>query len=82
MASSIVFAKGMPDSVGEIAGRPVFVDGAMTFESQTMSYNFRTRRGYIEAVKTEQEGGYLHSEKQNRMKAGSYTHEKWKIYYL
>lgn len=80
MGSSIVFAKGMPDSTGEIAGRPVFVDGAMTFESQTLRYNFRTRRGYISEVITEQEGGYLHSEKTKQderghihMKNGKYT---------
>jgi hypothetical protein len=80
MQSSIVYATGLPDSTGQIAGRPVFVDGAMTFESQTLRYNFRTRKGYIEAVRTEQEGGYLHSEKTKQddrghihMKDGKYT---------
>lgn len=61
MSSNIVFAKGLPDSTGEIAGRPEFKDGSLNFEAQTMRYNFKTRKGYIEAIKTEQEGGFLHS---------------------
>ncbi len=69
MGSNIVFAKGLPDSTGEITGRPVFKDGALNFEAQTMRYNFKTKKGYIEAIKTEQEGGYLHSSitKQDQM---------------
>lgn len=61
MSSNIVFAKGMPDSAGVIIGRPLFKDNTLDFEAQIMRYNFRTRKGYIEAIKTEQEGGYLHS---------------------
>jgi len=80
MSSNIVFAKGMPDSTGAIRGRPLFKDAALEFEAQTMRYNFRTRKGFIEAIKTEQEGGYLHSTitKQDQfgninMKHGKYT---------
>lgn len=80
MNSNIVFAKGMPDSTGEITGRPIFKDGELSFEAQTLRYNFKTRKGYIEAVKTEQEGGYLHSSitKQDQfgninIKNGKYT---------
>jgi len=80
MSSNIVYAKGLPDSSGTIAGRPVFKDGSLEFEAQTLRYNFRTRKGFIEAIKTEQEGGYLHSSvtKQDQfgninMKNGKYT---------
>ncbi len=75
-----VFAKGMPDSTGNIVGKPVFKEGSETFESNTLRYNFDTRRGFIQEVISEQEGGYLHSSRTKReengvinLKNGKYT---------
>ncbi len=56
-----IFAKGLPDSTGQIAGKPVFTQGSENFEANTMRYNFRTGKGYIRGVVTKQEGGFLHS---------------------
>lgn len=59
MDSSIVYAVGQPDSLGKMQGTPVFVDKSGEYASQTMRYNFKTERGLISDVITEQGEGYL-----------------------
>ena len=59
--SSTVHATGMPDSVGELTDTPVFQDKSGEYESKTMKYNFKTQRGYITEVITEQQVVYLPS---------------------
>jgi len=60
-ARDVVFAMGTLDSLGREIGKPVFKDGSESFESKTLTYNFKTKKGIIQGVITEQEGGYLHS---------------------
>ena len=57
-----VYAEGLPDSTGAIAGTPVFKDGNEEFESKTMRYNFETKKGIITDVKTTQGDGFIHSD--------------------
>lgn len=57
--TSEVYAVGVPDSTGELAGTPVFKDGGTDYESQTMRYNFKTGKGFITDVITQQGEGYL-----------------------
>lgn len=59
MDSSQVHAIGVPDSVGEMTGSPVFKDESGEYESRVMKYNFKTRRGYITDIVTEQGEGFL-----------------------
>lgn len=59
MDSSVVFAEGVPDSIGKATGTPVFTDNGTTYESKTMRYNFKTEKGFITDVITEQGEGYL-----------------------
>ena len=59
MDSSQVHAIGVPDSVGELIGNPVFKDNSGEYESREMKYNFKTKRGYITDIVTEQGEGYL-----------------------
>jgi len=66
-----VFAKGLPDSVGKIVGKPNFTQGNETFECQTLTYSFESKRGLITGIITEQEGGYLHSELTKKEADGS-----------
>ncbi len=80
MDLNLVIANGMPDSTGTMAGNPIFEDVNNSFESKKLRYNFKTQKGYIEEVVTQQEGGYLHAEqtkKQNNghvhLKDGKYT---------
>lgn len=54
-----VYAVGTTDSIGEIVGKPVFTQGGTDYESSTMSYNFKSGKGYITNVITQQGEGYL-----------------------
>ncbi len=59
MDSSQVQAIGVADSVGELKGNPVFKDNSGEYESKIMKYNFKTKRGYITDIVTEQGEGFL-----------------------
>jgi lipopolysaccharide assembly outer membrane protein LptD (OstA) len=61
MQTGSVYATGRPDSTGTMAGTPIFTQGSEEFDAKELTYNFKTRKAYIKNVKTEQEGGYLHS---------------------
>lgn len=56
-----VYAEGLPDSTGAVAGTPVFKDGDEQFEAKTMRYNFETQKGIISDVKTTQGDGFVQS---------------------
>lgn len=59
MDSSVVHAFGRADSVGVVSGLPVFVDNGTSYESDRMSYNFKSRKGFISNVYTQQGDGFL-----------------------
>lgn len=59
LKNNTVYAQGAVDSIGEITGKPVFSEGGTDYETQDMSYNFKTKRGYINNVITQQGEGYL-----------------------
>ena len=59
MNSSTVYAVGRADSTGEVTGSPVFTDRGTAYESKTMRYNFKTEKGFITDVMTEQGEGFL-----------------------
>lgn len=75
MHESVVYAVGRPDSTGEIIGRPVFSDKSGNYESETMKYNFKTSRGYITNVVTEQGEGFLTGGKTKKMEDNVYYME-------
>lgn len=70
--SSTVYATGVRDSVGEIVGNPVFTQGGDEYESKSMKYNFKTERGYITDVITEQGEGFLVGSKAKKNADGSF----------
>lgn len=58
--SSLVHANGVPDSVsGKLDGKPIFKDKSGEYKTRTMSYNFKSGKGYICDVTTEQGDGYV-----------------------
>ncbi len=59
MDSSQVHAVGVPDSSGQLTNKPVFKDKSGEYESRTMSYNFKSKKGYITDIITEQGEGFL-----------------------
>lgn len=68
--SSLVRATGTADSTGAISGTPVFTMGQDKYESDTMAFNFKTKKGFIYNVYTEQEDGYLSSQHSKRDSSG------------
>jgi len=80
MSEEIVYARGVIDSLGNLTGKPHFVEGSESFDAHSLSYNFRTKKGIIEQIYSEQEGGFLQSEitkrhpdKEIHLKGGKYT---------
>ena len=80
MDSSLVHAVGAVDSLGNLYGKPIFKQGKDEYQSETMSYNFDTRKGFITNVTTEQQEGFLYSEESKRgdnnelyLRHGKYT---------
>lgn len=61
MDSSTVYARGKVDSLGAVTGAPVFKDGETPYESKSINYNFKSKRGYIKNVVTQQGEGYVTS---------------------
>lgn len=62
LKSNELRATGLPDSTGEIAGKPLFKQGDQAFDAEEMRYNFKSKRGLSKTVKTQESGGYLHGE--------------------
>ncbi len=59
MNTSVVYAIGSTDSIGDPVDEPVFKDKSGEYSSKTMRYNFRTKKGFITDVATQQGEGYL-----------------------
>ena len=72
MDNSEVYAMGRPDSTGELEGLPVFKDRSGEYESKTMRYNFKSRKGYITEVVTQQGEGYLTGGQTKKMENDEY----------
>ena len=65
--SNLVHASGKLDSTtNKMVGTPVFKMGSDEYQQQEMSFNFKTKKGFITDVYTKQEDGYLTSEKSKR----------------
>ena len=60
--SSEVYAQYVLDDEGHPIAYPTFTDGKQKFESETMRYNFRTEKGYITGILTQQGEGFLMSD--------------------
>ncbi len=68
MDSSTIFARGVYDSIDDKwVGQPVFADGKDKYESNEITYNLKTQKGFIRHVVTQQGEGYIISEKTKKM---------------
>lgn len=75
-----VFAVGTTDSVGNVIGKPIFTESGTDYEAETMEYNFKSKKGFITNVVTQQGEGYLTGGQTKKgegedyyMKSGRYT---------
>lgn len=58
--SKTVFAKGLPDTNGVIAGKPVMKQGDKQYEMESVYYNFNSEKAKINNMITQEAEGYLH----------------------
>ena len=68
--SSIVHAEGVTDTAGVTTGTPVFNMGKDKYESDRMSFNFKTKKGLINSVYTQQEDGFMTAQLSKRDSSG------------
>ena len=81
MDSSLVHATGVRDTATKgLTGTPVFSMGSDNYESDTMAFNFKSKKGLIQNVTTQQQEGFLSSQLSKRndkgeifLKHGRYT---------
>ena len=63
MDSSLIYAKGTRDSVGAKVGEPEFSEGESKYTSRELTYNLKTKKGYIRQAVTQQGEGYIISDR-------------------
>ena len=79
--SSQIYARGVYDSLNyEWVGKPVFKQGNDEYETNEITYNIKTQKGYIRHVVTQQGEGYIIADKTKKvgndemmMAGGQYT---------
>lgn len=72
LKDNTVHAVGRVDSVGELQGRPVFSDNGQEYDTETIDYNFKTKRAFITDIITQQGEGYLTGGVSKKMEDESY----------
>lgn len=81
MDTLTVVAQGTPnDTTKKVKGKPVFKQGSDSYESDSMAYNFKTRKAFITNVTTQEGEGFLISQGTKKdsnnvmyMEGGKYT---------
>ena len=80
LSNNVVMATGVIDTSGVYKGKPEFKQGEQAFVSDTIRYNFKTKKGIIKYIATQEGEGYLQAEKTKRdnyghihIKGGKYT---------
>lgn len=56
-------ARGVSDSAGKYVGRPLFKQGSDEYNADTINYNYKSEKGLIYGVITQEGDGFLHGEK-------------------
>jgi lipopolysaccharide assembly outer membrane protein LptD (OstA) len=67
MDSSTVYAHGKIDSLGKKIGEPVFSEDKTDYNSRELTYNLKTKKGYIRQAVTKQGEGIVISDKTKKM---------------
>ncbi|HEY8401518.1 MAG TPA: putative LPS assembly protein LptD, partial [Cytophagaceae bacterium] len=61
--SNVLTAMGAIDSTGKKTGVPVFKEAEDQYSADTIRYNFKTKKGLISGIVTQQGEGYIHGDK-------------------
>lgn len=63
MDSSLIYAHGVTDTLGNKIGEPVFTEGDTEYKSKELTYNLKSKKGYIRQAVTKQGEGFIISDK-------------------
>lgn len=78
MDSNMVKADGRIDTMGVMHGKPLFKQGGEEYDSQSMAFNFRTKKGFIQNTYTAQGNAFMQSTRSKRTDDGIVYLEKAK----
>ena len=78
MDSNMVKADGRVDTMGVMHGKPLFKQGGEEYDSQSMAFNFRTKKGFIQNTYTAQGNAFMQSTRSKRTDDGIVYLEKAK----
>lgn len=56
---TLIHANGLPDSSGKLAGTPVFNQAGTEYKVQRVSYNYKSKKGYLSELRTKEGDGYV-----------------------
>lgn len=62
MDSSLLYARGVTDSIGDVTGEPIFGDKGSEYNSKEIRYNLNSGKGFVTRAVTQQGEGYIVSE--------------------
>jgi len=62
MSTNILYAIGRKDTTGKVNGKPSFKEGSNVFDSDELTYNFKTKKAIVKNIVTKQDAGLLHSQ--------------------
>lgn len=65
--TNTVYATYVKDSTGKKIGVPVFTQGKQSFKAKEITYDFKTEKGIIRNMLTEDDQGFLHGQKVKKM---------------
>lgn len=68
--SNLVYAHYTLDSLGNERAHPKFKDGGQSYEAKSMNYNFKTSKGFITGVVSQQGEGYITAERTKKSDDG------------
>ncbi|MBN2767435.1 MAG: LPS-assembly protein LptD [Paludibacteraceae bacterium] len=61
--SNLIYARPTIDSLGARIGEPIFSEGEKSYTSRELTYNLKTKKGYIRQAVTQEGEGYIISDR-------------------
>jgi len=68
----LLTAFGAPNELGQVTGKPTFVQGDRKFGADTLKYNYETQKGWAFMGNTTENNGFIHGEKIKMQSDSSY----------
>lgn len=70
--TQIAEAHGVRDTSGNLVGNPIFSDNNNKFDCKELKYNFKTKKGVVTNLITEDNGGFVHGKLTKKIDSTTY----------